>query len=88
METAQQASKKYFLKQSDFLNLCNRATALSKEIWSEKKVFVQNIFLKQFEFQKLRNSATKILNHIDLDLILKRHKLIIDMEYVQQLNKN
>ena len=59
-----------------------------KKYGLKKKVFVQNIFLKQFEFQKLRNSATKILNHIDLDLILKRHKLSIDMEYVQQLNKN
>ena len=59
-----------------------------KEFGLKKKVFVQNMLLKQFEFQKLRNSATKILNHIDLDLILKRHKLSIDMEYVQQLNKN
>ena len=37
LETAQQPSKKYFLKQSDFPNLCNRATASSKKIWSEKK---------------------------------------------------
>ena len=37
LKTAQQPSKKYFLKQSDFPNLCNRATASSKKIWVEKK---------------------------------------------------
>merc|ERR1712055_879559 len=37
LETVQQPSKKYFLKQSDFPSLCNRATASSKKIWSEKK---------------------------------------------------
>merc|ERR1712055_89524 len=37
LETAQQPSKKYFLKQSDFPSLCNRATDSSIKIWSEKK---------------------------------------------------
>ena len=74
LKTAQKHSKKYFLKQSDFPRLHNRATALLKKRF-EKKALAEKLrgaletvqqhskkyFLKQSHFPRLRNSATASL---------------------------